>query len=703
LTRALHSRYARNTTKSALIKKWITTLLLRADLDTALLFGCIDKAILVGFDISELNRDNQSDVNFMHGWIQRQNMQFIDAIMDESDMLARNTRQVQRALGLSKVELDILRFACLLHCCSSVEMASNVGGEGFSEIELCDLLSEGMGHSFNDVFNALHPTALLRESGLVRSTNDGVTKRMSYWLSVPWLLTRQVIRAQPGDSLLEGVFYQVGPKTPLAARDFKHVGETLKLARDYLRSSFCDRSEGANILLWGEPGTGKTEMARYIAQSLRKSLLEVTSTDAHGDSLTAPARLDCFRLCQAVTQRSSRSLVLFDEVEAILSDKNFADWGFGSDNKMSKGLINAVLESSKTPSIWITNTVSGVDPAYLRRFDIVLHMKSPVAATKRRIAKMVFQDVPLDTAIVDRIAENRALTPAHLQKVSKICLRLGVESSAEAHAVVKQVLNGDLEAIRAKPLEMPTRREQSEGALPYRVDSVNCDTDLMHLASSIDKNSSVRMCFFGPPGTGKTAWARHLARKMGLSLLMKEAADLLGMYVGETERKIVEAFEEAAASKSILLLDEADSFLPDRASASRQWEVSKANQFLTAMEQFQGILICTTNFMTNLDPATLRRFDFKVRFDYLTARDSTTLAMDLLNLLGTPAGHPAKRLLGARLAKLKVSHGDFAAILRRYAVTRAKPSVEQLLTDIETEVGFREQANSRPIGFLADI
>ena len=91
------------------------------------------------------------------------------------------------------------------------------------------------------------------------------------------------------------------------------------------------------------------------------------------------------------------------------------------------------------------------------------------------------------------------------------------------------------------------------------------------------RDSSARMCLFGPPGTGKSAWAQHLARKIGRPLMVKQASDILDPFLGNTEKNISKLFHEATMSRSILLLDEVDSFLPDRTSAHRHWEVTQAN------------------------------------------------------------------------------------------------------------------------------
>lgn len=87
--------------------------------------------------------------------------------------------------------------------------------------------------------------------------------------------------------------------------------------------------------------------------------------------------------------------------------------------------------------------------------------------------------------------------------------------------------------------------------------------------------------------------------------------------IGVAEKNMAKMFQDAANEGAVLLLDEADTFLQDRKGAQRSWEISAVNEMLTQMESFEGIFIASTNLMSSLDEAALRRFDLKMRFDYL--------------------------------------------------------------------------------------
>ena len=703
MTYPAQSEYIRYYNKTALIRRWVATILLKSNLESQLMFSRLDPVITCGFDTSSFTKDNQEDAEFIRGWLESELARCGKEDFDESDVFAVNTRRLQKSMGLNKAELAVLRFACLLNSYKPLEAAVE-NTNSFTEADVCDLLADLLRLPFALVYSALRPSGLLRQSGLISAAGGwSGTHHLTRWITVPDMLAREIFREQDKDNLLINAFYTTGPKSTLTQHDFPQRSE-LGLIKDYLRASIREKATGANILIWGPPGTGKTEMARHVAQALRKKCIEINSVDADGRPLKADHRLDCYRFCQAILARGSNAIVVFDEVEDILCDGTYTRFGFKGEGTFTKGLLNKVLETNATPSIWITNTVDGVDPAYLRRFDLVVNLDTPVRLIKKKIAWRAFKDVPMKKRMIDRMVEHRCITPAHMTKVTRICERIGVETPEHGALVARQVLNGDLKAVRARPLERERGRARPKRgkSLPYRPDLINCDVEVSRLADNLGADSSARICAFGPPGTGKTAWARYLAERIKRPLLVKHAADILDKYIGGTEEKIAAAFSEARETNSVLMLDEVDSFLPDRANADRHWQITQANQFLTAMEEFDGILFCATNLKENLDPATMRRFDFKIHFDYLEPEQATLIAIDLLEALDVTVTRSTEPALCVEFRNLKLAHGDFAALLRRYEALKAKPDWRELVTDLKTEASYREEV-SRPIGFLADL
>jgi SpoVK/Ycf46/Vps4 family AAA+-type ATPase len=205
------------------------------------------------------------------------------------------------------------------------------------------------------------------------------------------------------------------------------------------------------------------------------------------------------------------------------------------------------------------------------------------------------------------------------------------------------------------------------------------------------------MCLFGPPGTGKTAYGKWLANQLEMPLIVKKVSDIASMFVGGTEKNIAEAFEQAKSQNAILLMDEVDSFLQDRRSAQRSWEITEVNEMLTQMESFNGIFIASTNLMDNLDQASLRRFDLKVKFDFLKADQSWLLFQRYCEQMQLPIQGD---ILQRKMQCLpNITPGDFAAIARQNRFNSIDTAFD-LLKALEAECGLKENAVKQSIGFV---
>jgi SpoVK/Ycf46/Vps4 family AAA+-type ATPase len=149
----------------------------------------------------------------------------------------------------------------------------------------------------------------------------------------------------------------------------------------------------------------------------------------------------------------------------------------------------------------------------------------------------------------------------------------------------------------------------------------------------------------------------------------------------------------------VLLLDEADSFLSARDRAHARWEVTQTNELLTQIEGFEGLLVCTTNRLDDLDPAALRRFDFKVAFRPLGPDQRLALVRQCCRQLGIPAPTDHGELLERVRTLDGCTPGDAAAVLRRMAVSHERRSLDALLCALADECRLKPTAHA-PIGFV---
>ncbi len=130
-----------------------------------------------------------------------------------------------------------------------------------------------------------------------------------------------------------------------------------------------------------------------------------------------------------------------------------------------------------------------------------------------------------------------------------------------------------------------------------------------------------KVIFHGPSGTGKTICAKALANELDKKLLTLDCSKILDMYHGESEKNVrkifdkIETIEEKLGYKPVLLLDEADQFLSTRSKYSANMSNNIQNIFLQQIEEYNGVLIATTNFLDLIDKAFSRRFDYRLRFD----------------------------------------------------------------------------------------
>jgi SpoVK/Ycf46/Vps4 family AAA+-type ATPase len=219
------------------------------------------------------------------------------------------------------------------------------------------------------------------------------------------------------------------------------------------------------------------------------------------------------------------------------------------------------------------------------------------------------------------------------------------------------------------------------------------------LVAGLKQRPRGSFCFFGAAGTGKSEFGRYIADEIGKPTLVRRASDIFSMWLGESEKNIAAMFTQARQDDAVLILDEADSFLTDRREAQHSWEVSQVNELLTQMEAHEGIFICTTNLMQKLDPASLRRFAFKVRFDCLTpAQRWLMFQVELERLGGDMAGIGDWEAPVTRLDRL--TPGDFAVAARQLELWGTLPTANSFYEQLRGECAAKE-GNRQGIGFVA--
>ena len=600
-------------------------------------------------------------------------------------VLDANIARLAELVGLSATESAILGFATLLHHERALDKAADTLGV-LSSGAIADVLALLLELPVSEIRRALLGHGVLARSGLLNVDRSG-TALLAAKLD---LLSRQFAESILGSetdpiALLRDT---VAPSMPprLHLTDFSHLDEALAILRPYLAQTVAGNRHGVNIFVHGAPGTGKSELARALAAALGCELFEVASEDEDGDPVTGERRLRAYRAAQSFFDRR-HALLLFDEVEDIFGDSG-SPFGSRRTAQRRKAWLNRMLEQNRVPTLWLSNTIEDIDPAFMRRFDMVVEVPVPPRAQRERILLAACGDPGAH-------GKGRGAGPAVAERAATVvrAIRSQFDDAGAAHA---------LEWQASRTLEAHGHPALDAGAaagLPDHYDPaiLNADADLAALAAGLTASRSARLCLYGPPGTGKTAFGRWLAERLGMPLLLKGASELMSKWVGESEKAIAAAFRQAEREGALLMIDEVDSFLRDRDGARHSWEVTRVNEMLTRMEGFGGVFIASTNLMGDIDPAALRRFDLKIRFDYLEPDQAALLPARQCAGLGLATPLPADLGRVRRLARL--TPGDFAALARRHRFTPFTDAAG-LVAALDQECALKH-GRQAAIGFLA--
>ena len=127
----------------------------------------------------------------------------------------------------------------------------------------------------------------------------------------------------------------------------------------------------------------------------------------------------------------------------------------------------------------------------------------------------------------------------------------------------------------------------------------------------------VSVLMSGPPGTGKTMTAQVLASVLGLELHKVDLSQIVDKYIGETEKRLKQVFDQAEKSNMILFFDEADALLGKRSEvkdSKDKYANTEVAYLLQRMEEYRGIVLMATNQAGHMDSAFLRRFRYHMVF-----------------------------------------------------------------------------------------
>jgi transitional endoplasmic reticulum ATPase len=614
----------------------------------------------------------------------------------QHEPLLHNIDLLAEMIGLSTTEKEILLFALVLQnnqgLREAVEYLGSTGIPGLIQHLSCILKIKP-----DKIFEALRGDGPLCASGLIDLNKRHATLDIANRLEALNGLVHALQNPHADiEHALSAFFFKV-PPSRLTLSDFSHLGEDLNILSTFLIASLAKRAAGVNVLMYGPPGTGKTELARVIAANLGVSLYEVSSQDADGDPACTDRLWRSYLLCQSLFSRRRDCLILFDEIEDVFPSEAHQFFGMMVRSGHNKGWTNRVLESNVVPSIWISNSIEQIDPAFLRRFDFILEVPTPALAVRRQMLTKMMGGIAVKDEWLEAMVNNHHLVPGHMEKAVKVAALMGADDQGAPEHVIDRVIHN---LHKAMGVRSPNRTKK-EAPLIYDLAFLNTDPNLARLEEICGAESCLKVCLHGPSGSGKTAFVHYLAERLNRKIIAKKASDILGPFVGQTEQQMASMFAEASdQEENILFLDEADSFLQDRGRARQSWEITKVNELLVQMENFEGLFFCATNLIDTIDNAVFRRIDLKVKFDFLKPDQAWGLFQKILAAHGMNISRKMEIRGRTRLAKMsKLTPGDFATAARQLRFTDGRIDANLFLDLLEKESIYKFGDVKYPVGF----
>ncbi|WP_343526249.1 CDC48 family AAA ATPase [Sphingomonas sp.] len=426
------------------------------------------------------------------------------------------------------------------------------------------------------------------------------------------------------------------------------------------------------VLLHGPPGTGKTRLARAVANESDAQFFLINGPEIMG-SAYGESEQRLREIFEEAT-KSAPSIVFIDEIDSIAPKRDRVQ---GEAEKRLVAQLLTLMDGLEARAnlviIAATNRPEAIDEALRRpgRFDREIVVGVPDERGRREILGIHTRGMPLgDKVDLTELARTTfgfvgadlaALTrEAAIEAVRRIMPRLNLEERtipADVLDTLSVTREDFMEALkRVQPSAM---REVMVQAPTVRWDDVGgLDTAQMKLKEGVElplkdpdafRRLGIRpakgFLLYGPPGTGKTLLAKAVAREAQANFIATKSSDLLSKWYGESEQQITRLFARARqVAPTVIFIDELDSLVPARGGGLGEPQVTErvVNTILAEMdglEELQSVVVIgATNRPNLVDPALLR----PGRFDELI-------------YVGVPDKAGRRRILGIQTAKMPLA------------------------------------------------
>lgn len=635
------------------------------------------RLVLEGYAVHEwVARNGSAFVSLAEG-LQRQLSLHDDAVesLFESNSFSDRLAELGRSLKLSPLEQDILAFAFFATISNEL---SGIFDQLASDRWASHVLWTAVfATSTDELAKAMGAASPLRLSGMLEATD-----RRAQFASVSSFWVDLLAHAT---SLAEALIEPLEEKTG-AGRPARLLAEDLEMASRLLRSS---QEPGINLLLYGQKGLEKSQLLRdIIAQSGRAAWRVRRFENAPRSVLPSLA----YVAFQVLASRPEPSLLVIEHPSEVLrTSPTLFRMLFGIEFSTDdiRPFEENLLSRNPVPGIWLSSDIDSLPEEAIVRFVFHAPLKKAARQEQEEAIRRRLRNLGISRAAAREILKLDGVSAAQLESAAKVSRLIDASGRAERDRAIVQAVR---RSQRALSRDLAERLKPS--VTHYSLDYLNTAGRFTprQILESLRRRPKGSLLLYGPPGTGKTQFTEYLACELHLPLVSKSASALLSKWLGESEKNIAAAFEEAAAEDAILFFDEGDSFLRSRELARHAWEVTQTNELLQHMERFDGIVIVATNLFRDLDAAALRRFTFKIEFRELDAAQRWKMFVSEAGLVERVESidsalkeHWEKRLLLMR----HLTPGDFATVKRQCLVLDVRLTPEEWLEQLEMECAIK--------------
>jgi transitional endoplasmic reticulum ATPase len=397
------------------------------------------------------------------------------------------------------------------------------------------------------------------------------------------------------------------------------------------------------VLLYGAPGTGKTLLAKAVANE----------SDAHFIHISGPELVSKFvgeseeKLREIFNEAKEKAptIIFMDEIDAIAPKREEAT------NEVERRMVSQLLalmdgmaSRGQVIVIGATNRVNAIDPALRRpgRFDREIEIGVPDRNARKEILQIQTRNMPLAKDVkLDELADlthgyTGADISALVREAAMADLRHVLPQITNKRSVPNEILMSlsvkrtdfmealasiQPSALREVFVERPNVHWGDIGGLE------NVKAQLKEAVEEPVKNPQAferigirpikGLLLVGAPGTGKTLLAKAVATERESNFISIKGPELLSKYVGESEKAVREIFRKAKmAAPCIIFIDEIDAIAASRNSDSDSLVTERVvDTLLTELDGLQEmkniVVLAATNRPDMIDPALLRpgRFD----------------------------------------------------------------------------------------------